>query len=522
MADASEAKPAIEPTSGRARRAAFKALRVALGLAAGVALAEVAFSIRDQGAFPHLNVYVADAWLGARLRPGAEQRVAFNDNPVTSVRINRDGFRGADLPEPAAGEVLVVGDSQVFGLGVEEAETFSAELSKELSGPSGKRQVLNLGVPTYGPAEYNAVLDSALAKRFASGYEGSLETSPITAVYVVNFANDLFEVSRPNAERHAVWDGWAVRAETAPERVFEFPGRELVFRRSHAVYALRSLFFTEEPTPDRGFRSEGTWEDLLGVAASRPSTKGAGEGDADQDDIGALMRKELDAQLELERVALKSYPDIMKTQAGRDYRRTHGSPEDIVVKTTRRRQSEAGRPEDVTASHLIRGAKVRRQIEAALRRRAEKEIKKQRSKEVLASLAEREAIRKKIEELSAASARALEGLSPLREPLMKVKAICASRGVRLVVVALPLDVMVSGSEWAKYEKEPVDMADVKVLLDDLMATAASLKLPALDATEALAKAEPGAFLNGDIHMTPKGHKALAAALAELIKRLPAP
>jgi len=36
---------------------------------------------------------------------------------------------------------------------------------------------------------------------------------------------------------------------------------------------------------------------------------------------------------------------------------------------------------------------------------------------------------------------------------------------------------------------------------------------ALDATPALAAAEPGAFLDGDIHLTPRGHRALAEALA---------
>src|SRR5262249_35026878 len=158
---------------------------------------------------------------------GTSQRLAAGKNPVTSVRINRDGFRGPELPPPTAGEVAIIGDSQVFGLGVEENETASAELAKILGAP-----VVNAGVPTYGPPEYNAVADEILARR-----------KPATVVYVVNLANDLFEAARPNVDRHVVWDGWAVRKETAPVAVTTFPGREILFRRSHLVHALRSFLY---------------------------------------------------------------------------------------------------------------------------------------------------------------------------------------------------------------------------------------------------------------------------------------
>jgi hypothetical protein len=82
-----------------------------------------------------------------------------------------------------------------------------------------------------------------------------------------------------------------------------------------------------------------------------------------------------------------------------------------------------------------------------------------------------------------------------------------------VVVALPLDVQVSTGEWAKYGEKPTDMSATLALERDLMETAALLHIEALDVTTALAAAEPGAFLYGDIHMTPKGHDAVAAALA---------
>ena len=472
----------------RLRRAGARAIQIALGLVAGGGVAEAAFHVRDDGAFPHLNVYEPDARLGVRLRPGATEGVAFNGNPKTRVRINAQGFRGADHPPPAAGEILVLGDSQVFGLGVEEGETFSAELAQRFP----DRHVLNLGVPTYGPVEYGDLLDDTLKRR---GGVGS------TVIYTVNFANDLFEAERPNRDRHVVWDGWAVRAETAPLATTWFPGRELLFRESHAVFALRALLHRRAPTI--GLASEGSFRDLLGVAARKAPPS---------NELAALIEEEKRAQRELEAAADKAYPDLMRSQEGRAYMRGHGSPEDIVVKSKQRRAAESARPHEVTVSHLIKGASIRMRIERSLRRRALREIRKERAKAVLASLREREAIEKKIAALQGVADDAGASLSPLRAPLARAEAACRERGARLVVLALPLDVMVSPREWAKYGEEPEDMRGVKVLVDDLLATSKALGIRAVDATPALAAAEPGAFLDGDLHMTPKGHRAVAEAL----------
>ena len=159
------------------------------GLLAGLLLVEGGFHLRDQGAFPHVQCYLPDPVLGLRLEPGATQKISFSDNPVTSIRISSSGLRGDDLLPPADGEIIVVGDSQVFGLGVEEDQTFSARLA-ELTG----RPVINAGVPTYGPPEY-----AELARRLVE------ERSPHTVVFTVNMVNDLFEWDAPNIERHAHW-----------------------------------------------------------------------------------------------------------------------------------------------------------------------------------------------------------------------------------------------------------------------------------------------------------------------------
>ncbi len=204
-------------------RALSAALKVIVGLTLGVVIAELAFRARDDGAFPHLNLYEADATLGVKLSPNAEMRLKLGNNPTTSIHTNALGFRGGDWPGPAATDVLVVGDSQVFGLGVEDGETFSAQLAS-----LRKVNVLNAGVPTYGPGEYTALVERLVAER-----------KPKHVVYVMNVSNDLFELGIPNTNRHQVWDGWAVRKETAPIKLSSFPGRDLVYRRSHLAYAAR-------------------------------------------------------------------------------------------------------------------------------------------------------------------------------------------------------------------------------------------------------------------------------------------
>ena len=117
-------------------------IQVLTGLILGFGVAEAIFYSIDQAAFPHVNVYVPDAELGLRLEPGASEYIAIHDNPRFHIRINEDGFRGEALPSPQADEILVVGDSQVFGLGVEEDQTFSALLAEKTG-----RTVINAGVP---------------------------------------------------------------------------------------------------------------------------------------------------------------------------------------------------------------------------------------------------------------------------------------------------------------------------------------------------------------------------------------
>jgi hypothetical protein len=246
-----------QPARKWPRRLAIIA-QIGLGLGLGLVSTELVFATRAEHAFPHVNFYVPDAELGARLEPGATMAFRLGDNPLTHISVNRHGYRGPEWPSAAASdptrrEILVVGDSQVFGLGVDDDQTFSAVLAETLD-----RTVLNAGVPTYGPPEYFATTQALLAER------------PVgTVVYVLNFLNDPFELERPNRERHAIWDGWAVQIETAPrpEDITQFPGRDWLMSKSHAVYAARRWWHSSDEEwfarVDRGLPSEGGWSDLL-------------------------------------------------------------------------------------------------------------------------------------------------------------------------------------------------------------------------------------------------------------------
>jgi hypothetical protein len=506
------------PESSRSPRSRVlgAAVRVLAGLAVGAALSEVAFHLRDHGAFPHLNVYVPDATLGVRLRPGASMKLAFGGNPVTSVRINRDGFRGADFPPPGGDEVVVVGDSQVFGLGVEENETFSAKLEGMLPGA----RVINAGVPTYGPPEYDRVLAELIEKR-----------KPKRVVYVVNFANDLFEAERPNTQRHAVWDGWAVRRETAPAHVASFPGRDLLFRSSHAVFALRRFWYRQSgPTEAFSVPSEGTIHDITSAATraaeehvrAREAARSLAQlQNAKVSVANTELRAAADKFVELvgvERIGMETdTPGSIWGGRWDPVKASFAQPGDIVGSDD---YGEYTGPLFATAELILEGAKLRRRIEDRLRERARKNAADAaRINPILDAVDEAQ---KRTDAVRAEAVPRIKAWSPLAPGLARVKAMCDAAGARLVVVALPLDVQVSKDEWKKHGTKDLDLEPARVLVDDLVDAAEDVGATAIDLTETLRAAEPGAFLQRDIHLSPKGHEAVAKALAAVLAAPPKP
>jgi len=476
-----------------------------LGMAVGLGAMEGAFWLRDDGAFPHANFYTPDEQLGVRLEPGASQRLRFAGNPVTRIRTNSLGLRGADPGPPSEGEIVIVGDSQVFGLGVEEDETFAAVLAQQTGRP-----VLNAGVPTYGPQEYLALAAELLESR-----------RPAVVVTTLNFVNDPFEAERPNRERHAVWDGWAVRVETAPESTLAFPGRRWLMRNSHAVYATRALLH-DDALAGVGFSSEGSWTDLatLGVQhrkEQQAATQVQAQVRADRGAARVALKDELGAaEAHVEAAMYEAFEEVgwEHHDARILLRAARGDPGDIIGD----RDVESTRSVAVTATMIRQGVKLRRRLQERL-----DQLRGERAERVRAAL-------EKHGDVTAETRRALRTPSPpltvpsvLTPHVEQMRALCERYGAELVVLALPMDVQVDATEWEKYpEAEPVDMTPSRVLIDDLIADAARLGVRAVDVTPALAAAQPGAFLDGDIHMTPKGHAAVAAALALTLDAPPPP
>jgi hypothetical protein len=520
MSSAANSQPDATPAKPKRKwlRRTFITSQVLLGLGLGLVITEQVFAKRDDKAFPHVNFYVADPELGVRLEPGATMRFRFRDNPTTSIQINTQGYRGEDWPAPgdssaAGGEIIVLGDSQVFGLGVEGAETFSAKLAEHTGRP-----VLNAGVPTYGPPEYLALAAELLAER-----------KPKVLVVTINFLNDAFEIDRPNKDRHTVWDGWAVRTEHAPADVSSFPGRKWLYSQSHAFYAFRRWQHERgkaEVLPgeagesvDFGTPSEGTFEDLVVDSQTAHAQRDAVLSAAEQrltesrQRMGVVEQELAGKRDRLDQLALEASDYEFDNF---DAEVSHGTPGDIVEEDL----GEEGRSVVLTAALIRKAARERADHLAKLQRQQERKGTSE-VKDLLAAeqqlLAERAALR---EQIAAGTPLIPPPKSVFDAYLQQLQALCEQHGTELVLLALPVDVQVDPAEWDKYgvEDRP-DMSESLVLLDDLVANAEQLGIRALHATEALRAAEPGAFLDADIHMTARGHAAVAEALAA---RLAAP
>ncbi len=473
-------------------------LKVLVGLTLGVVIAELAFRARDDGAFPHLNLYEEDAALGVKLAANAQMKLKLGANPTTTIHTNALGFRGPDWPPPAPTDVLVVGDSQVFGLGVEHDETFSAQLAT-----LRKVNVLNAGVPTYGPAEYTALVERLVAER-----------KPKHVIYVMNVSNDLFELGKPNSGRHHVWDGWAVRSETAPTSTVDFPFRHAVMNRSHLIYAARRLLAGSVNLAQES-AGEGTWKDIVTASsATKPLERGDTATKEALQKRNTTTRQLDELQTELDRHVtdriLENEPYAQAAKVLPPLK--NGDPRDIVQVPF----MDGARAVDVTAHQLYTASIGIEGNEAKLLAIAETT----KDEELKALVEKRKALRAALgSTLSTADAHAV---TPLEAMLQRTKDACDNTGATLLVVALPLDVMVSKDEWKKYGKAPVDLSVTQVLLDDIVSRAEAIGALALDPTEALRKAEPGAFLDGDLHLTPKGHRAFAEALHTALDSKPKP
>lgn len=145
--------------------------------------AEGVLRIADDNALPHLGLFAETESGSIALAPDASMNVRRRDGEVFTVATDACGRRAEERGSACVDEGwLIVGDSQVLGLGVSQDEAFPARL--------GAR---NGGVPGFGVADAVAA---------AQGED--------KVVLVLNQANDWEEALAPIHERFDVGSGWLI------------------------------------------------------------------------------------------------------------------------------------------------------------------------------------------------------------------------------------------------------------------------------------------------------------------------
>ena len=122
-----------------------------------------------------------------RLRPGAEKfflHEPANGGARIPVRINDDGYRGAELEADAGTRVVVFGDSFVEAEVSEEPATYVEQLEGALARGLGRDvEVVNAGVVAYGPDQ--------VALRMPGDLERLKPSLAVVAIYAGNDYGDL-------------------------------------------------------------------------------------------------------------------------------------------------------------------------------------------------------------------------------------------------------------------------------------------------------------------------------------------
>jgi lysophospholipase L1-like esterase len=142
-------------------RAVSRALKRVLSLVLGLLLSIATFEAGSRLLgihFPALRSAEAGLWTydpvkGWFQTPGAVGRVDLGGPDAGHVRINSLGLRGPETPlakAPGVKRVVVLGDSFVFGVGVDQDHVFTTRLQNLIEARRpGEIEVLNLGVAGY-------------------------------------------------------------------------------------------------------------------------------------------------------------------------------------------------------------------------------------------------------------------------------------------------------------------------------------------------------------------------------------
>jgi hypothetical protein len=164
-----------------------------------------------------------------RLSPGYRGRIYNRVEYSNEIRINGEGLRGPELEPGSDGRIriLVLGDSFVFGVGVEDDETFTALLTEHLHDAVGPAESLNAGIPAFG------VPDAASWLR-----RHGLKLEPDVVVMTIFLGNDLADAAHVGDEVVIVDGLLAPRESSRGIKVW-------LHRHSHLYVAIKGLL--EQP-----------------------------------------------------------------------------------------------------------------------------------------------------------------------------------------------------------------------------------------------------------------------------------
>lgn len=160
---------------------------VAVSLLFGSALLFAAGEIYMQAKYgalppgPPVEWHAYDSRRGWTLRPGRYSYFDARALRRVDVVINELGLRNASLsrePEPGAERVIVLGDSFIFGLPLNHAETITGKL-QALAG--GSFEVVNVSAPGYGTGQEYRLLEDLQARGIRLG----------SKLVIVFFTNDI-------------------------------------------------------------------------------------------------------------------------------------------------------------------------------------------------------------------------------------------------------------------------------------------------------------------------------------------
>ena len=100
------------------------------------------------------NTYVPDSIAGYKLASNYNGYIGNRVEYMTTITTNSYGIRHPDLStQKQHPRILILGDSFVFGQGVEQNQTVSAKLEDELRKKGKSVTVINAGVPGYGTVQ---------------------------------------------------------------------------------------------------------------------------------------------------------------------------------------------------------------------------------------------------------------------------------------------------------------------------------------------------------------------------------